>query len=71
MVTRATGSHPSYNAKAGTANLFVDQELKSFTASMLAEDLEALADLMAAGDMKTVIDRHYPLRETAGGDVPL
>jgi NADPH:quinone reductase-like Zn-dependent oxidoreductase len=51
--------------KASTANLFVDQELMTFTAQMLAEDLAAVADMMAAGDVRTVIDRHYALSETA------
>lgn len=51
--------------KAGVSNLFVDQELQSFTASMRAEDLATLAEMMAAGKLQTVIDSHYPLNETA------
>jgi NADPH:quinone reductase-like Zn-dependent oxidoreductase len=51
--------------KANTANLFVDQELKSFTARMLAEDLTAVADMIAAGGIRTVIDKRFTLEETA------
>jgi NADPH:quinone reductase-like Zn-dependent oxidoreductase len=52
--------------KANTANLFVDQELMSFTARLLPEDLATVVEMMAAGDVKTVIDRHFPLSDTAG-----
>ncbi len=31
-----------------------------------SEDLQTLAGLMEAGDIKTVIDRRYPLEQTAG-----
>ena len=51
--------------KASVTNLFVDQELLSFTAQMLAEDLAAVADMIAAGTVRTVIDRHFPLSETS------
>ncbi len=51
--------------KAGIANMFVDQELMSFTANIDPEDLAAVTRMMASGDVRTVIDRHYPLSETA------
>jgi NADPH:quinone reductase-like Zn-dependent oxidoreductase len=46
-------------------NLFVDQEMKTFTAQMTHEDMVALAELMAEGKVRTVIDKVYPLAETA------
>ena len=51
--------------KASLSNLFVDQELMSFTALLRPEDLATLAEMMAAGELTTVIDRSYPLAETA------
>lgn len=51
--------------KAGVSNLFVDQELKSFTAYMRQEELAAVAEMIASGEIRTVIDRHYPLADTA------
>jgi len=44
---------------------FVDQELKSFLAKMEQKDLEYLAALMRDGKLVSVIDRRYPLAETA------
>lgn len=51
--------------KAAIANRFTDQELMSFTARMEPEDLAAVAEMIAAGDVRTVVDRHYPLSDTA------
>lgn len=51
--------------KAGVSNMFVDQELKSFTANMLPEDLAAVAEMIASGEVRTVIDSQYPLADTA------
>ena len=44
---------------------FVDQQLKFFVASMNPQDLEHLAALMREGNLVSVIDRRYPLAETA------
>jgi NADPH:quinone reductase-like Zn-dependent oxidoreductase len=44
---------------------FVDQPLKVFISDMNANDLGELAALMESGRMKSVIDRTYPLAETA------
>jgi NADPH:quinone reductase-like Zn-dependent oxidoreductase len=42
---------------------FVSQKLSSVLAKMKAEDLSAICDLIAAGKVTPVIDRHYPLDE--------
>jgi len=44
---------------------FVDQELGMMMAQSTQPDMQALADLMAAGKLTPVIDRHYPLSEAA------
>lgn len=44
---------------------FVDQRLKFFLADLSANDLGELAALMEAGRLKSVIDRTYPLAQTA------
>ena len=44
---------------------FVDQQLKFFMASMNPQDLDHLAGLMREGKLVSVIDRRYPLAETA------
>ena len=51
--------------KASISNLLVDQKLKSFTASLQPEDLAAVAELMAAGEVRTVVDQNLPLADTA------
>ena len=51
--------------KASFGNLFVEQELKSFTASLRPEDLATVAELMAAGEVRTVVDQNFPLADTA------
>ena len=48
---------------AAISNLFVDQELKTFTARLRPKDLAALADYMAQGVVTTVIDQRFPLVE--------
>jgi NADPH:quinone reductase-like Zn-dependent oxidoreductase len=42
---------------------FVDQEFLLLMAQMKQEDLAVLAELMRAGKVKPVIDRHYRLSE--------
>jgi NADPH:quinone reductase-like Zn-dependent oxidoreductase len=49
---------------AAISNIFVDQELMTFTARLLQDDLAALADYMAAGEVTTVIDQRFPLAAT-------
>jgi NADPH:quinone reductase-like Zn-dependent oxidoreductase len=44
---------------------FVDQPLKFFISDLNANDLGELAALMESGRMRSVIDRTYPLAETA------
>jgi NADPH:quinone reductase-like Zn-dependent oxidoreductase len=44
---------------------FVSQQLGTFIASENAGDLSALAELIEAGDISPVIDRTYPLTDTA------
>lgn len=51
--------------KAALANILVDQELKSFTATIDGEDLAVVANLMADGIVRTIVDSHFPLADTA------
>jgi NADPH:quinone reductase-like Zn-dependent oxidoreductase len=51
--------------KAAILSLLLDEQFAFFTAQITQPDLAYLGDLMAAGKLKTVIDRSYPLRETA------
>jgi NADPH:quinone reductase-like Zn-dependent oxidoreductase len=44
---------------------FVGQKLSTFVSSENAEDLRALTELLEAGTVTPVIDKTYPLRETA------
>ncbi|MEQ9560876.1 MAG: NAD(P)-dependent alcohol dehydrogenase, partial [Woeseiaceae bacterium] len=44
---------------------FVDQELGKFISQFSQDDLQALADLMAGGELTPVVDREYTLAETA------
>ena len=44
---------------------FVDQAFTPFIARLRADDLAVLADMMAAGQVRPVIDRRFPLAETA------
>lgn len=44
---------------------FIDQQLVFFVADIDAADLQLFADLMRAGKVKSVIDRRYPLEQTA------
>ena len=44
---------------------FVDQELGMFISQFSQDDLQALADLMASGELTPVVDREYTLAETA------
>lgn len=44
---------------------FVDQELITLLAQLRQDDLAMLAELMQAGEVVPVIDRHYPLSELA------
>jgi NADPH:quinone reductase-like Zn-dependent oxidoreductase len=49
--------------KAAIINPFVDQELISFTASMTRQDIEVLANMMAEGQLQSVIGQRYPLED--------
>jgi len=44
--------------------LFASQKLVGFIARLSQQDLQVLADMMAAGQVTPVIDRVYPLAET-------
>lgn len=44
---------------------FTDQRFESFMAEVLAPDLEHVAQLMAQGKVRSVIDRRYPLAQAA------
>ena len=44
---------------------FTDQQFESFMAEVLAADLEYVAQLMAQGKVRSVIDRRYPLAQAA------
>jgi NADPH:quinone reductase-like Zn-dependent oxidoreductase len=44
---------------------FVDQTFAPFLARMQQDDLAVMADMMAAGQVHPVIDRRFPLAETA------
>jgi NADPH:quinone reductase-like Zn-dependent oxidoreductase len=47
------------------AQLFVEPELKFYIADVNAKDLEFLAGLARDGKLRSVIDRRYPLAQTA------
>lgn len=49
--------------KALLLSPFVSQEFVMIMASLTQEDLTVLGDLMASGEMTSVIDRRYPLSE--------
>lgn len=51
--------------KALVSSPFVDHEHVTFLAELNKEDLTVLSDLMQAGKVTPVIDRRYPLSETA------
>lgn len=51
--------------RAQLLSLFVSQKLGTFIASENAADLVALGQLIETGQVKPVIDRTYPLRDTA------
>lgn len=51
--------------RAQLLSLFVGHELGTFLASENADDLVALRRLIEAGDVKPVLDRVYPLSDTA------
>jgi len=44
---------------------FVDEKFELLLAELKSEDLATVAGMMAAGELQTVIDRHYPLDEIA------
>jgi NADPH:quinone reductase-like Zn-dependent oxidoreductase len=44
---------------------FVDEQFTPLLAELRAEDLATIADMMAAGEVRSVIDRHYPLEGIA------
>ena len=51
--------------RAQVLSLFVSQKLGTFVASENAADLTALGKLIEAGQVKSVVDRTYPLSEVA------
>jgi NADPH:quinone reductase-like Zn-dependent oxidoreductase len=51
--------------KAMLASPFVDQKLGMMMARMRRDDLEILGELVAAGELRPVIDRRYPLSDLA------
>lgn len=51
--------------KAALTSPFIDQHFGSFVAEIKIADLESLAGMMAEGTIKSVIDRRYPLEQTA------
>lgn len=51
--------------KALVLSRFVSQDMGMFMAELNQADLIALSDLMQAGEVTPVIDRHYPLSEIA------
>ena len=44
-------------------DVFVEQQLQSFTATLRREDLEVLAEMVSAGKIKSIIDRRFSLAE--------
>jgi NADPH:quinone reductase-like Zn-dependent oxidoreductase len=48
---------------AAVLSPFVGQRFAGLLAELNPEDLRELGELLAAGQMKSVIDQHYPLRE--------
>ena len=55
----------SASIKAALVSPFVSQKLSFFLADLNHDDLNTLAQLAAAGKLTPVIDRRYPLGETA------
>ncbi len=53
------------HAQALVVSLFVDEQFTPLMARLKADDLVTIADMMAAGELRSVIDRHYPLEEIA------
>ena len=51
--------------KALFMNPFVEQEIVGFVASMNHEDINLLAEMMQAGKLTPVLDKRFPLSETA------
>ena len=53
------------NLKAFLVSPFISQKFKGFIGKLLKADLTVLRDLMAEGKLSPVIDRQYPMSETA------
>jgi NADPH:quinone reductase-like Zn-dependent oxidoreductase len=51
--------------KAMVTSWFVDEELKFFLSHVSGEDLRTIAGLLESGELRSVIDRRYPLAEAA------
>jgi hypothetical protein len=52
--------------KTGLLSPFVPQRMRSFEAMGKKGDLVVLKEIIEAGEVTTVIDRTYPLREVPG-----
>jgi len=53
------------NLKSFFVSPFIDQKFKMFIAKVLKTDLGVLRDLMQEGKLKPVIDRQFPMSQTA------
>lgn len=51
--------------QAAVASPFIEQEVILMLARMKADDMQALADMLASGTVTPVIDRSYPLAQAA------
>jgi NADPH:quinone reductase-like Zn-dependent oxidoreductase len=60
QLTRLAG-----NLKAFIVSPFIPQKFKGFIAKLLKADLTVLRDLMQEGKVTPVIDRQYPMSQTA------
>ncbi len=62
---RVLGGFLSRAVQALVTSPFVSQKLRPFAATEKADDLAALAGMIESGNVNPVVDRTYPLHETA------